>query len=410
MGHLTFRWICCQIGSREHYAVPRALNRAGALQELLTDTWVGPASVGAVVGGRRLAGRYHPDLQTARVWAPNLSALRFEATQRLAVATGWERMLKRNEWFQARALSRLRTLASAHPGLPLCLFAYSYAARHLFAFAKSQGWMTVLGQIDPGPPEERVVRRLHAEHPDLATAWEGAPMSYWRDWSEEWHLADRVVVNSEWSRSAMLEEGVPASILRVVPLAYEPDAAANASREWPDRFADDRLLRVLFLGQVNLRKGMAETIDAMRLLREDPVQFTIVGPVQMNVPDDVRRCPRVRWIGSVAPGEAGHHYDQADVFLIPTHSDGFALTQLEAQARRLPVIASRFCGTVVADGVNGITLPVVSGAAIAAAIRGLLQSPLTLRAMSDRSRVADVFGLGSVGARLLEVIREEPAA
>lgn len=409
MGPVTFRWICCQIGSREHYAVPRALNRAGALQELITDTWVGPASVGAVVGGRRMAGRYHPDLETARVWAPNFSAIRFEATQRLGGATGWERMLKRNEWFQARALSRLRTLARTHAGLPLCLFAYSYAARHLFAFAKSQGWMTVLGQIDPGPLEERVVRRLHAEHPDLAGAWEGAPRSYWRDWSEEWHLADRVVVNSEWSRSAMLEEGVPARILRVVPLAYEPEVA-NVRRDWPDRFTDDRPLRVLFLGQVNLRKGMAETIDAMRLLREYPVQFTIVGPVQMNVPEDLRRCPRVRWLGSVVPGEASHLYDQADVFLIPTHSDGFALTQLEAQARGVPVIASRFCGAVVTDSVNGIILPVVSGAAIAAAIRGLLQSPLTLRAMSDRSRVAQVFGLGSVGARLLEVIREEPAA
>ena len=235
-------------------------------------------------------------------------------------------------------------------------------------------------------------------------------MSYWRDWSEEWHLADRVVVNSEWSRSAMLEEGVPARILRVVPLAYEPDAAANVKREWPDRFTVDRPLRVLFLGQVNLRKGMAEVIAAMRRLRDDPVQFTIVGAVQMNLPDDVRHHPRARWVGDVARDAAGQHYQQADVFLIPTHSDGFALTQLEAQARGVPVIASRACGAVVSDGVNGVMLSTVSGDSIATAIRGLLQSPATLRAMSERSRVADAFTLESVGASLLEVIREEPAA
>ena len=390
--------------------MPRALKRAGALEALLTDTWVPPTSAAAALGGRRLAGRYHSELHGDRVWAPNLSALGFEATERLTGVTGWARMLRRNEWFQDRALARLAVLAGERPGSPRCLFAYSYAARRLFAFAKSVGWTTVLGQIDPGPPEERIVQRLHADHPELAGPWRAAPASYWRDWREEWQLADRVVVNSAWSQSALLEEGVPPHVIRVVPLAYESKDALPAARAWPASFTVDRPLRVLFLGQVNLRKGMAEVIAAMRRLRDDPVQFTIVGPVQMNLPDDVRHHPRARWVGAIARDAAGQHYQQADVFLIPTHSDGFALTQLEAQARGVPVIASRSCGAVVLDGVNGVMLSTVSGESIATAIRGLLQSPATLRAMSERSRVADAFTLESVGASLLEVIREEPAA
>ncbi len=63
--------------------------------------------------------------------------------------------------------------------------------------------------------------------------------------------------------------------------------------------------------------------------------------------------------------EVDKYYKDADVFIFPTFSDGFGLTQLEAQSWKLPVIASRHCGEVVRDGVNGVILEEVSGQAIA---------------------------------------------
>ena len=56
-------------------------------------------------------------------------------------------------------------------------------------------------------------------------------------------------------------------------------------------------------------------------------------------------------------------------------SDGFAITQLEAQAYRLPVIASKFCGKVVENGFDGIVLDEPSAASIAAAVRDCIASP-----------------------------------
>lgn len=61
----------------------------------------------------------------------------------------------------------------------------------------------------------------------------------------------------------------------------------------------------------------------------------------------------VRWIGSVPRSATAMYYQLADVFLFPTLSDGFGLTQLEAQAWKLPIITSKFCGEVVKDRVNG---------------------------------------------------------
>ena len=40
-------------------------------------------------------------------------------------------------------------------------------------------------------------------------------------------------------------------------------------------------MRVLFLGQVNLRKGIARLLEAAQNLRDAPVEFWIVGPVQI---------------------------------------------------------------------------------------------------------------------------------
>lgn len=37
-------WICCQIGAREHYTIPRALHQQRKLSHLITDAWVNPSS------------------------------------------------------------------------------------------------------------------------------------------------------------------------------------------------------------------------------------------------------------------------------------------------------------------------------------------------------------------------------
>jgi glycosyltransferase involved in cell wall biosynthesis len=81
-------------------------------------------------------------------------------------------------------------------------------------------------------------------------------------------------------------------------------------------------------------------------------------------------------------------------------SDGFGLTQLEAQAWKLPVIASRYCGEVVRDEVNGVVLEEVSGASIAEVLSELLREPEKLSAMAGRSGVEECFSLSRLASSL----------
>jgi len=71
----------------------------------------------------------------------------------------------------------------------------------------------------------------------------------------------------------------------------------------------------------------------------------------------------------VARSECARVYRDADVFILPTLSDGYALTQLEALSYGLPVIASRHCGAAVTHGENGWILDDLEPATIATAIR-----------------------------------------
>lgn len=394
-------WICCQIGAREHYSVARALHRRGRLAALITDLWLNPRHPLARLN-RKLAERFDGELADAAVYAPNYASVARELSNRLARKDGWPAIIERNEWFQRMAVAALKKMPE--DGSPRTVFAYSYAAQQIFRYARNKGWRTVLGQIDPGVTEERIVEQLHNDQFGVETEWAPAPSVYWRDWKVECDLADFIVVNSKWSRDALMGEGITSEKIHIAPLAYEPPAAAaHFRRFYPDRFDDSRPLRVLFLGQINLRKGVGPLMEAIRLLKDQPIEFWFVGPRQVTLPPDLAHNTRIRWEGPVPRGCAHDYYRRADVFLFPTLSDGFGLTQLEALAWKLPVIASRRCGDVVKDRVNGFLLPNVDATTIAGLLRTLADDPAHLRALSACAEIDDRFSLSALAARLLEL-------
>jgi glycosyltransferase involved in cell wall biosynthesis len=397
-------WICCQLGAREHYAIPRALHQAGQLSLLLTDAWVNPrSSLGSIPNPvlKGLQERFHPDLATAPVHGFTPSLMQFELVHRLRRTQSWDRMIARNQWFQAQALCHLKKTVSRLSGVQPVLFTYSYAALNLLRYAKSQGWYTVLGQIDPGIVEEKIVLEEYSKYPTLAPDWRPTPPSYWESWKSECDLADCIVVNSNWSKQLLEQAGIESHKIQIVPLVYEPPAeAANFTRTYPDAFSADRPLRVLFLGLVTLRKGIAPLLDAIRLLEGKPIEFWMVGAQQIVIPPEFQNHPQIRWIGSVPRSETAQYYQSADVFLFPTLSDGFGLTQLEAQAWKLPIVASQFCGDVVTDGVNGSRLSEVSGLAIGDRLLHLLKHPTQLTFFSEHSVNNSHFNLSTLSQKL----------
>jgi glycosyltransferase involved in cell wall biosynthesis len=303
----------------------------------------------------------------------------FEIAHRTRRHDAWKTILERNTLFQARAISQISRNTSSpntksgggNDEGTSTLFSYSGAARELFRVAKQRGWKTVLGQIDPGPEEERIVIAERERYGNLATSWNPAPETYWENWRSEVDLADRIIVNSEWSRQCLLTEGVPEEKMSVVPLVYE--GGGSRVGRMADRSGsagagqEEVALEILFLGQINLRKGVGRLLEAMRLLKEEAISLTLAGPAEID-PSAWAHMPNVKWVGPVARSEVGRYYAAADLFVLPTISDGYALTQLEALSHGLAVLASKSCGAAVTHGVNGWLLDDLEPATIARAI------------------------------------------
>ena len=390
-------WVVAQLGAREHYAIARALHRRGALDTLLTDIWAAPGDVLAKAS-QRLRERYHGELLTAQVYAPSLNAVSHELLAKVNRRSGWDQIMRRNAWFQDAIANRLNRMSLDQDSV---VFAYSYAAEGILKAAKKKGAMTILGQIDPGLAE---AKQVSAVYKSAGQDFEIPPDPYWQAWKRETEIADIILVNSEWSREGLVAEGVAANKIRILPLALELEQRQHLS-DTPDAYTHERPLRALFLGQVNLRKGFDVLMDAMLSLPDAPIQLDVVGPVQISIPEAVARDSRIILHGSVPRGNVQAYYDAADIFLFPTRSDGFGLTQLESLAAGVPIIASKNCGNVVQDGENGLLIEQVSADSIASVLKRLMNAPELVSNLQSKSVLGSTFSLEALGAALEDMIR-----
>jgi len=96
--------------------------------------------------------------------------------------------------------------------------------------------------------------------------------------------------------------------------------------------ADKRL--VLFTGRLVEKKGIDLFVDVSRARPEE--HFLIVG----DGPRRPAKTANLSWIPAVLQAEMPQIYQAADAFLLPSHSEGFPLSILEALATGLPVITS----------------------------------------------------------------------
>lgn len=387
-------WLTIQLGSREHYAVPVALYEAGRLERCVTDAWLSKSAANIVRPlAPSLAERRSDRLPDPLVASNTLGRLVFDTRLRLTKRDIWTGIMERNEWFGRWVMKQ----AAKPPATSV--FSYSYTARLPFAEARIRGARCILGQIDPGPREVEVVHEKTAAYRHLAYPEENPPEEYWRLWREEVELADKIVVNSPWSAGLLVKAGVPAGKLVEIPLVYEsdgsmehgPDGVASLLQAKRAEQGPSDRLKALFLGSVILRKGVGQLFDAIRILQNEPVDFTFAGPVGVKIPDEICQLPNVRFLGPVDKATAEQLYREADVFLFPTLSDGFGLTQLEALGHGLPVIASTHCGQVVEEGVSGLVLSAVTPAAIADAIIQLVRDRDLLAKLKANARVPDKF-------------------
>jgi len=167
------------------------------------------------------------------------------------------------------------------------------------------------------------------------------------------HEADRIIAVSNYTKSMVVRHyGVSPEKVTVVHNAVE-------FKEGPDYKIKKTDKLVLFLGRITLQKGPDYFLEAAkRVLDRNPtIKFMFVGSGDME-PRMIERAAElgisknVLFAGFLAGDDVNRAYHMADVYVMPSVSEPFGITPLEAMKSGTPVIISRQSG--VSEVINHV--------------------------------------------------------
>jgi glycosyltransferase involved in cell wall biosynthesis len=161
---------------------------------------------------------------------------------------------------------------------------------------------------------------------------------------------------------AIVPNGVDVPEERPFSIALESEKACRNGRK----------RTALFLGRIYPIKGLPMLIEAWARVRPDGWLLRIAGPDEAGHQKQVERAVSaaglgevVSFTGPIEPQMRTPAFRDADLFVLPTHSESFGLVVAEALAHSLPVLTTaaapwsilreRGCGWSVAATVDGIT-------------------------------------------------------
>jgi len=171
-----------------------------------------------------------------------------------------------------------------------------------------------------------------------------------------------------------------------------------------------------YIGRFTRDKGVAELIAAFDRIRQrlSGVSLLLIGSVEAGDPLDAGVRARIAaGLGIRAipfQSDIAPYYLVMDLFVLPTHREGFPNTVLEAQAAERPVVTTIATGAIdsVVDGKTGTLVPVGDSEALAKAIMTLLTDPAKARSMAlaGRQRAEREFRQEIVWRELAKLYRQ----
>ncbi|HZL59299.1 MAG TPA: glycosyltransferase family 4 protein [Stellaceae bacterium] len=261
------------------------------------------------------------------------------------------------------------------------VYTYEHCARRSFAAARAKR-LKCLYELTTG--YWRVAAELFEEErqrqPEWSATIEAASDSPAKlaEKDAELSAADHVVVPSNFVRDTLKRHPNLTATIDVIPYGAPAPRAAV-----PEAAPPGTPLRLLYVGHLTQRKGVAYLFEAMEKLK-GAATLTLVG-AKPSVPCPAleRALGRHNWLGRVTHDRVLEIMQRHDVFVFPSLFEGFGLVILEAMAQGLPVIATPNGGgpMVVADGTDGFIVPIRDADAIAERLMRLHGDRALLAAM-----------------------------
>jgi glycosyltransferase involved in cell wall biosynthesis len=390
-----------QPGARLHYAVPALLQRAGMLRSFYTDLcasigplryipYLWPAKLQPPSVRRMLGRQLPPDLPRAKV--------RHIAGRHLASCA--RRMLRLSSEPKS-SISQLLDLARTRhwDGADAVYTVMGNDDLDFCREAKARG-CRIIHEVMLNPDIGIWLNEEHRLFPDIAhdiSTLDEIQRGRQLD-QQKYQIADLILVPSDFVYRSVVALGADPSKVRLVPYGIDESWLETQPRPVPGR--------VLFVGTVGLLKGCHYLAESQRLLadRDISCEIRIVGPAARGI-DQHPLFFGPNYVGQVPRSDVRNEFLAADVFVLPSLCEGFALAHLEALACGIPVVTTPHCGSVVRDGIDGRIVPIRNSGALANAIEDIITNRPLRAQMSTNARArAQEYSWNRYGERLIDAI------
>ena len=147
-----------------------------------------------------------------------------------------------------------------------------------------------------------------------------------------------------------------------------------------DKVISENIKMALFVGRVSEAKGARELYRLAE--RFSDIEFRLVGEVS-DIVSSWNKPENVTLVGGMPHSEVLAEMDKADIFVFPSHSEGFSLALIEAMARGVPSIATDVGAAMdMLEGGCGVVVPLRDIDAMTNAIKYFADSDTRKRTSS----------------------------
>ncbi len=165
---------------------------------------------------------------------------------------------------------------------------------------------------------------------------------------EGMHAADKVIAVSNLTRNIVIDKyGVKPENVVAVHNAVEPVEKMNTKKF--SKTVDDKI--VTFLGRITFQKGPEYFVEAAaKVLEKYPkVRFVMAGSGDMmnkviRRVAELKIADRFHFAGFLKGSEVDDMFSMSDVYVMPSVSEPFGISPLEAMRSNVPVIISKQSG------------------------------------------------------------------
>lgn len=185
---------------------------------------------------------------------------------------------------------------------------------------------------------------------------------------DEIRKTDYFLVPSRFVKKSLEFSGVTSEKIYIVPYGVDAKLFQFSKRR---KNICEGPLELLFVGQCSYRKGINYLLEAVSK-RQGMVNLTIAGGYQniQELYEKYKNKHNIKFLGRVQHDRLPEIYIKADIFVLPSLSEGMSLVGLEAMASGLPLLCSQNCGVndVIRENENGWILDDISTESIIKAI------------------------------------------